>query len=263
MASAAVYSTLTYDVVAPSRIAFQVAAAVAPRDEALAVTVDGAPVEPLALAGGHTHLVEAPTGRLVVTYSAGAFPLPPSPPAPTDLDRIVALSPSRYCPADRLAGYAARRFGGLADGAATVRVVAAHVHDRLSYQGGVSGPTTDAVDTLLTGAGVCRDYAHLVAALCRAVGVPARVAAVYAPGLDPMDFHLVVETALDDGWYVWDATRLAPRQTLIRVATGRDAADVAFATMLSGQVEARGMEITAVADGDLPPDDHESLVALG
>ena len=134
--------------------------------------------------------------------------------------------------------------------------------EAVTFWFGASGPTTDAADTLLAGAGVCRDFAHLVATLCRAVVVPARVAAVYAPGLDPMDFHLVVETAVDDAWWVWDATRLAPRQSLIRVATGRDAADVAFATILRGDVTPIGMEITAVADGDLPVDDHTSLVAL-
>jgi len=85
---------------------------------------------------------------------------------------------------------------------------------------------------------------------------------VYAPGLDPMDFHLVVETALLGEWFVWDATRLAPRQSLIRVATGRDAADVAFGTVLSGTAELVDMTITAVAGGDLPKDDHEALARL-
>jgi transglutaminase-like putative cysteine protease len=258
----AVASTLTYDVGAPSRIALQVAIAAAPDDEALTVTAGGQPVPVTLLPGSRTHLVEAPPGRLVVTYTAapGAAGGPPA--APTALDRIVALRPSRYCPSDRLAGYAAARFGAGADPVATVRAVVDHVHRRLTYTGGVSGPITDAADTLLAGAGVCRDFAHLVATLCRAVNVPARVAAVYAPGLDPMDFHLVVETAVDDAWWVWDATRLAPRQSLIRVATGRDAADVAFATILRGDVTPVGMEITAVADGDLPVDDHTSLVAL-
>jgi len=127
---------------------------------------------------------------------------------------------------------------------------------------GASDATTDAIDTLLTGTGVCRDYAHLVAMLCRAVEVPARVAAVYAPGLSPMDFHLVVETEIDGLWRVWDATRLAPRTALVRIATGRDAADVAFATVISGRALFTGMEITAVVDGDLPVDDHNEPVFL-
>jgi hypothetical protein len=88
------------------------------------------------------------------------------------------------------------------------------------------------------------------------------VAAVYAPGLDPMDFHLVVETALDGGWWVWDATRLAPRGALARIATGRDAADVAFATVLTGRLDPLDQLTTATTAADLPHDDHTSLVAL-
>jgi transglutaminase-like putative cysteine protease len=136
------------------------------------------------------------------------------------------------------------------------------VFRHLIYQPGSSGPATDAIDTLLAGAGVCRDYAHLVATLCRATDIPARVAAVYAPGLSPMDFHLVVETALDVRWRVWDATRLAPRPTLIRVATGRDAADTALVTTLTGVANMTGLQVTAVAAGDLPADDHAALVSL-
>jgi transglutaminase-like putative cysteine protease len=101
-----------------------------------------------------------------------------------------------------------------------------------------------------------------VTTLCRAMNVPARVAAVYAPGLSPMDFHLVVETALDGRWQVWDATGLAPRQSLIRIATGRDAADTALATTVSGLLTMPELVITAVAGGDLPLDDHSDLVEL-
>ena len=163
---------------------------------------------------------------------------------------------------DRLAGFAATTFGHLTADLDRVRAVADYVHAHLAYEVGASGPTTDAAETLLTGQGVCRDFAHLTATLCRALGVPARVAAVYAPGLSPMDFHLVTEAAVDGGWYVWDSTRLAPRRSLLRIATGRDAADVAFATILDGRVTMTGMRITAVAPGDLPDDDHRALVAL-
>jgi len=261
-----VAATLTYDIATPAVIALQIAAARRPDDEALTTTVDGAPVAITEVAGsggplgGRTHLVTCGRGQLVVTY-AGNGPSPAARAiAPTAFDRIVALRPSRYCPSDRLAGYAARYRRG--DELATVRAIVADVHDSLVYDATATGPTTDAIDTLLAGRGVCRDYAHLTVALCRAVDVPARVAAVYAPGLDPMDFHLVAETALADGWLVWDATRLAPRQSLVRVATGRDAADVAFGTVLSGTAQLVGMAITAVADGDLPTDDHDGLVRL-
>ena len=61
---------------------------------------------------------------------------------------------------------------------------------------------------------------------------------------------------------MWDATRLAPRQTLIRIATGRDAADTALATTLTGLLTMPEMHIMAVAAGDLPADDHTALVTL-
>jgi hypothetical protein len=77
-----------------------------------------------------------------------------------------------------------------------------------------------------------------------------------------MDFHAVVETVIDGEWWVWDATRLAPRQTLLRIGTGRDAADVAFVTVVSGRVEFSNVEINAVAADDLPLDDHEQLVGF-
>jgi hypothetical protein len=78
-------------------------------------------------------------------------------------------------------------------GAGPVAAVSSWVGTRLWYVPGSSGPTDGAVHTLLRRQGVCRDYAHLVVALLRALGVPARVAAVYAPGLEPMDFRAVAD----------------------------------------------------------------------
>jgi transglutaminase-like putative cysteine protease len=250
--------TLGFDVTAAAEIVLQIAVAV-PESETLLVLSDGNPVEVVEVPG-RQHLVLAPKGLLTATYSATAVPGPVPPPV-TPLERIVALRPSRYCPSDKIVGYAARQFGA-ADPVTTVRTISTWVHDNLTYESGSSGPSTDALDTLVDGRGVCRDYAHLVATLCRALDIPARVAAVYAPGLSPMDFHLVVETELDGVWRVWDATRLAPRQTLIRIATGRDAADTALATTLSGQLTMPDLMITAVAPGDLPYDDHTALVTL-
>ncbi|GIF17610.1 transglutaminase-like putative cysteine protease [Actinoplanes tereljensis] len=243
---------LGFDVTEPAELVLQIAPP-SPLTETLSVEADELP--------GRQHYLRAEPGKLIIEYRATVGELPP--PAPVSpLDRIVALRPSRYCPSDRLGGFAANLFGGADDPAAAVRAITDWVHDHLFYTVGSSGPSTDAVDTLLSGAGVCRDYAHLTATLCRALDIPARVAAVYAPGLSPMDFHLVVETALDGVWRVWDSTRLAPRQSLIRIVNGRDAADTALATTLSGVLTLSEMSILAVADGDLPIDDHTSLVSL-
>lgn len=78
-----------------------------------------------------------------------------------------------------------------------------------------------------------------------------------------MDFHVVVETAIHGSWYAWDATRSAPRPSMIRIATGRDAADVAFSTVLSGRADLTGMQITVAGPDDLPLDAHDELVVLG
>jgi transglutaminase-like putative cysteine protease len=220
------------------------------------LTVDGA-ARPTAepLPAGRGHLITADAGTMSVSYRATVTVEPADGPAVSTVDRFEALLPSRYCPADRMTGFARARFNHLPpeDRPAAIRD---HVHQHLAYVSSASGPGTDAIDTLLGGQGVCRDYAHLMVALCRAVDVPARVASVYAPGLSPMDFHLVVETAAGPTWQLWDPTGLAPRPSLVRIATGRDAADVAFSTVLSGAADLRAIEVTAVVDGDLPLDDH-------
>jgi len=98
--------------------------------------------------------------------------------------------------------------------------------------------------------------------LLRALDVPARLVAVYAPGLQPMDFHAVAEALVDGEWRVVDATLLAPRAGLIRIATGRDAADTAFMSTYGGAVELLEIEVTATTDGVLPGDDVHDLVSI-
>lgn len=110
--------------------------------------------------------------------------------------------------------------------------------------------------------GVCRDFAHLCIALLRARGVPARLVSVYAPGLDPMDFHAVCEAYVDGRWCVVDSTALAPRSSLVRIATGRDAADTAFLSTIYGWAELTDVEVTATVD-TLPSDDLTHVVQLG
>jgi hypothetical protein len=119
---------------------------------------------------------------------------------------------------------------------------------RLNYVPGSRDPIDGAVDTPLAGNGVCRDYAHLVVALLRAVNVPARLVAVYAPGLSPMNSHAVAEAFVDGAWRVVDATCLAPRQTLVRIATGRDAADTAFLDNHKGAINLNNMTVTATSE---------------
>jgi transglutaminase-like putative cysteine protease len=133
--------------------------------------------------------------------------------------------------------------------------VSSWVGQRVAYVTGSSRPTDGAVSTLLSRQGVCRDFAHLVIALLRGCDVPARLVSVYAPGLQPMDFHAVTEALVDGRWLVADATCLAPRSTLLRIATGRDATDTAFLTTTGTSVELLALEVWATTDGELPDDD--------
>lgn len=267
---------LEFDVGAAAVLALQVAVAKTAGDvldERLIVSVDGSEIsEPVSeeatSCGGRMHVIHAGAGRLAVSYEASVRPRPAPPqPAPTeevvfDAEAIAALHQSRYCPSDAMAGFATVELAGLERGPALARSVASWVFERLAYHPASSSTLDTAVDTLLAGAGSCRDFSHLVITLCRALGVPARLVAVYAPGLSPMDFHAVVEARRGTGWEILDATRLAPRSSLTRIATGRDAADTAFAMTLRGEVDLAFSEVSTVIDADLPGDDHFAPVSL-
>ena len=236
-------------------------------DELLTVTLDGRPVPVQELPGEHggrIHLVRADAGALQLVYSSTVHPVTAEGTAAPEHDpeAIQYLRQSRYCPSDAMVGFAGAELGHLAPGPGLATAIAEWVFERLAYVLGMSTPTTTALETLAANAGACRDFAHLTIALCRARGIPARLAAVYAPGLTPMDFHAVVEARVDGVWQVLDATRMAPRSSLVRIATGRDAADTAFATTLAGDAELLTFEVTATTDGGLPNDDHRGSVTL-
>ncbi|MDQ1123259.1 transglutaminase-like domain-containing protein [Microbacterium trichothecenolyticum] len=208
--------------------------------------------------GGRLHRAHLPVGSVRIFYEAETAA--PTAPAPTDdLDSVRYLRPSRYVPFDALTTIP--DIDATSDREVVARVPK-WVFENLSYVSGSSGPADTAADTLTRGEGVCRDYAHVTIALLRAAGVPARLVSVYAPGLEPMDFHAVVEAFVDGRWEVVDATRLAPRTHYVRIATGRDAADTAFLTTLSGAVSLSSVEVSAVATEPFVTDDHTGTVLL-
>jgi transglutaminase-like putative cysteine protease len=157
---------------------------------------------------------------------------------------LAYLNPSRYCESDKLFRFAAEEFGGLLRGYSRVTAICNWTFDHVTYTPGSTGPTTTACDVLLQRTGVCRDYAHVAISLCRALGIPARYVSGYAVDLQPPDFHGFFEAYLDGRWFLFDATRLAPVGGFVRIGTGRDASDVAFAT-LRGDAQNTGMEVWA------------------
>lgn len=251
------------EVVDPATVALQLAPSTGHLlDESLVVTIAGRTVPARLVGAEHgtrIHVVDATPGALVVEYRVDVTGTCTAQ-LTTEADLLRYLRPSRYCESDSLAPTARAEFSGLS-GADLLAAVGSWVGTRLTYVLGSSLPTDGAVRTLLARQGVCRDFAHLVVALLRALHVPARVVAVYAPGLDPMDFHAVAEAYVSGSWCVVDATTLAPRATLVRVATGRDASDTAFLSAYGGVVSLRELEVSAVADA-LPRDDVRDLVHM-
>ncbi len=145
-------------------------------------------------------------------------------------DTLAYLRTSRYSPSDRLMRFVEREFGALSGGTKVAAIVA-WIASHIDYQANVSHSATTAVDTFIDRAGVCRDFSNLMVALCRAANVPARAVSAYAWGLDPPDLHAVAEVYLGGRWWLIDATGMARTESLVRVATGRDAADIAFMTI--------------------------------
>ena len=262
-----VNALLEIEVNAPAQLAVQigVARSVGLRvDETLQVSREGSPVpweELGAPHDGRLWIIDASAGPIRIEYRATVSGRA-TPQEPEVLEEQVYRRPSRYCQSDSLGGFASRTFRGVEGPAAQLAAVSSWVGTQLDYVSGSSDPTDGAVDTLLASRGVCRDFAHLTIALLRALEIPARLAAVYAPGLAPMDFHAVVEACVDRAWYVLDPTSLAPRQSLVRIATGRDATDTSFVSSYGGNVILSTLRVGATVSGALPIDDPHQLVQL-
>lgn len=163
------------------------------------------------------------------------------------------IYPSRYCQSDRLMNYAFSEFGHIPPGYGRVQAICNWVRQHVRFASNTSDSQTSAVDTLIARAGVCRDFSHLMIAMCRAMNIPARFTTGTDfgadPALGPPDFHAYVEVYLGDRWYLFDPSGTAIPMGMLRFGTGRDAADVAFATMF-GAVKAQAPVIRTHAVDD-------------
>ena len=186
-------------------------------------------------------------------HAADASQLPEVPVRNLPAEVIGYIYPSRYCQSDRLVKMAINAFGSLPQGHSRVLAIQDWVQRHVTFTSNTSNSNTSAVDTLIEQVGVCRDFAHLMVALCRAVNIPARFATGtdYGadPALGPPDFHAYVEVYLGDRWYIFDPSGTAIPMAFVRFGTGRDAADVAFATVFGGVIT-HAPVISAVAVED-------------
>lgn len=161
-------------------------------------------------------------------------------------ETLPFLFPSRFCQSDKLMRLANAHFGKLAPGFGRVAAICDWIHDNIEYQRGSTNATTSAFDTVTERAGVCRDFAHLGIAFCRALNIPARFVTGYAHQLQPPDFHAYFEAYLGGQWRAFDATRLVPREGLIRIGAGADASQASFASIFGG-AQMSGMTVFAEA----------------
>src|SRR6476620_8779922 len=226
-----VAARLVFKTVADTKVALAISVArnrgYASLDETLSVTAPDGAVPLTELSdhhGGRFHYMEfADPTEVTVDYTATVAGFA-EPEEASLMELIRYVRPSRYAESDRL------------QGEELLHAVRNWVFSELRYVSGSSRGIDGAVETLLNRRGVCRDYAHLAIALLRSKNVPARLAAVYAPGLSPMDFHAVAEAHVNGAWHVIDPTGLAPRESMLRITAGRDSSDTAFLSTVGGSL---------------------------
>jgi len=183
---------------------------------------------------------------------------------------VPYILPSRYCPSDKMRRLALAMFGNATPGYARVTSICEWVRQHVSFDPGASDATTCAIDTFDSRRGVCRDYAHLMIAMCRALNIPARYVTGVDfgadPALGPTDFHAYVEVFMGQRWYLFDPSGISPVMGLIRIGTGRDAADVSYATLFGNNVSSFaplvGIDlVSGHADDFLPAESFEKAVS--
>lgn len=241
----AIDSVLEYDVDATTEFVFQIHVADAPGQTLIKESLAVEPRIPYrcysdVTSGNRFLRLQAEAGQLKVAYRAIVDrKVPPMSPGTPEIavhdipaDVLHYVTPTRFCESDELSAHAQALFGALAPGLQRVQAISNWVQNNIAYTLGSSDAWTSAVDVFARRTGVCRDFAHLAIAFCKALNIPARMVSGYALFSDPPpDFHAVFEAYVGGKWVMFDPTGLTPVEHVVRIATGRDAKDVAFATI--------------------------------
>jgi len=237
-----IQASLDYTLEHPTDILLQLEAAGIPEQAIEFARLDLSEVQHFARVPAHDAIGERiwirVQGRLTVEYQAtvainrlltDCLQLPRVEPHRLPGETVQYLMGSRYCQSDLFASFVDSEFAGL-DGGARVLAIRDWIEGRFTYTPGVSNSETTAMESFVRREGVCRDYAHVLITLVRACGIPARMASVYALGVNPQDFHAVAEVFLGGEWHLVDATGMAKEGAMAKIGIGRDAADVSFLT---------------------------------
>lgn len=254
-----IHAHLDYTFAETTDILLHLEAAALPEQTVEWAWIDLPPSEHFARVAAHDGIGERlwvrAQGQLVVDYKATVLihrlltdctTLSRVPPHLLPGETVQYLFASRYCPSDQFESFVNTNFGGL-DGGTQILAMRDWIHDHLSYVPGSSTSSTTAADTFITREGICRDYAHLLITFARAAGIPARIASVYAVGVEPPDFHAVAEVFVGGEWHLIDATGMAREAAMAKIGVGRDAADVAFLTAFGhAQMNAQLVEVSVL-----------------
>jgi transglutaminase-like putative cysteine protease len=259
---------LDYEVAAPAHMLLNIEAA---RAGAQAVLEEALTVEPPT---GMQVFCDGSSGNRFIRFDAKPGPLKIGYTAsvqrshvqvPADLHEVPVsevpdevlhyMMPSRYCESDLMSRCAQQLFGKLPPGIGRVQAIVDWIHESIAYEPGSSVSTTTAREVFVERAGVCRDFAHLGITFCRALNIPARLVVGYVWFDEPpQDFHAVFEAWLGGRWVLFDATRMAPIDRLVRVGTGRDAKDVAFCTIFGAvRMTDKKLMVRELQDESLTP----------
>ena len=156
------------------------------------------------------------------------------------------LLPSRHCQSDKLRKLATKEFGWIRDEFSRVLAINDWIFNNTDYISGATDSGTSAYDTLIQREGVCKDFAHLGIALCRASDIPARYLTGYAYNLKTPDFHACFEAYIGGQWIFFDPTRLVPPNGLVKIANSKDASDAAVASFF-GKTNCTYMNVQCIA----------------
>jgi transglutaminase-like putative cysteine protease len=253
-----IHATLDYHFASATDVLLQLEAAAIPEQRIIEAHIDLTECDHFARVAAHDLVGDRiwlrMQGQLQVDYRAtveinriltDCVNLPAVPPHLLPGETVQYLMASRYCPSDQFQTFVEAEFGGH-EGGPRVLAIRDWVHANFTYVPGVSNSGTTALETFVRRQGICRDYAHVMITLVRASGIPARMASVYALGVEPQDFHAVAEVFLGGEWHLVDATGMAREAAMAKIGIGRDAADIAFLTAY-GQAVMNSQSVSVTA----------------
>lgn len=253
-----VYSTLSYDVFSTTTFFFNIQALQSTNQiimEESLVTTPAIAYEEFTLKNSDTRFIKMEVEEgisFTINYKAQVVVNPARieeksllksiPIMNLDHEVLPYISPSRHCESDKLMEFAIKEFGILPDNYSKALAIEDWIFANICYTTGSTNSSTSATDTFLHKVGVCKDFAHLGIALCRALDIPARYFSGYASHLNPPDFHACFEAYIGGHWIIFDPTKLAGLNGLVKIANGKDASEVAVASYF-GAIRCTKMDI--------------------